>query len=92
MPSADDARRAVAASRVDQVIDFALRLIATPSPNPNGNTCAIAETAAAILGAIPGVEVEMLPGSVADSSVLSSWWPSVRQGGFLSQAAPARAG
>lgn len=71
MPSADDARRAVAASRVDQVIDFALRLIATPSPNPNGNTCAVAETAAAILGAIPGVEVEMLPGSVEVANLVA---------------------
>lgn len=71
MPNADAARRAVAASRADQVVDFALRLIATPSPNPDGNTCAIAETAAAILRAIPGVEVELLPGSAEVANVVA---------------------
>ncbi|HEY8334413.1 MAG TPA: M20/M25/M40 family metallo-hydrolase [Tardiphaga sp.] len=71
MPSADDARRAVVASRVDQVVDFALRLIATPSPNPDGNTCAVAETAATILRGIPDVEVELLPGSAEVANVIA---------------------
>lgn len=71
MPNADDTRRAVATSRVDEVIDFAVRLIATPSPNPDGNTCAVAETAAEILRGIPGVEVELLPGSADVANVIA---------------------
>jgi len=48
---------AAAADRRDQVVDIARRLIAVPSPNPPGDTRAVAETAAAILReAVPGVE------------------------------------
>ncbi len=49
---------AEAEARRDQVIDIARRLIAVPSPNPPGDTRAVAEAAAAILrDAVPGVEL-----------------------------------
>jgi succinyl-diaminopimelate desuccinylase len=55
-------RRFVAdgSARQDQVIDIARRLIAVPSPNPPGDTKAVAEAAAAILReAVPGVELTL---------------------------------
>lgn len=55
-----DVRAAVGRSRRAQVADLALRLVAVPSPNPPGDTRAVAEAAAALLrGAIPGIEIEL---------------------------------
>jgi succinyl-diaminopimelate desuccinylase len=51
---------AEAAAAQDQVIDIARRLIAVPSPNPPGDTRAVAEAAASILrDAVPGVELAL---------------------------------
>ncbi|KZD22855.1 M20/M25/M40 family metallo-hydrolase [Tardiphaga robiniae] len=64
MPNVDTARQEVARDRVDQVIDLALPLIATPSPNPDGDTRAVAALAADLIKAhVPGVEIELHPGS-----------------------------
>ncbi|MDB5688119.1 MAG: putative vacuolar carboxypeptidase Cps1 [Rhizorhabdus sp.] len=71
MPNVEP-RRAVAASRVDQVVDLALQLMATPSPNPDGDTRAVAKTAAALLQAhVPGIEVELVPGSTEIVNVVA---------------------
>jgi acetylornithine deacetylase/succinyl-diaminopimelate desuccinylase-like protein len=49
-----------AANRLDQVVAIARRLIAVPSPNPPGDTRAVAAMAAEIIrGAAPGVEVTL---------------------------------
>jgi succinyl-diaminopimelate desuccinylase len=54
------ARAAVGASRQDAVVAWALGLLRAPSPNPQGDTRAAAETAAAIIReAIPSAEVEL---------------------------------
>ncbi len=51
---------AAAATRQAQVVEIARRLIAVPSPNPPGDTRAVAEAAAAILrAAVPGVEMAL---------------------------------
>ena len=64
MPAAETARAAVARDRVDQVIDLALPLIATPSPNPDGDTRAVAALAADLIKThVPGAEIELHPGS-----------------------------
>lgn len=64
MPSVDAGRRAVSRDRVDQVIDLALPLIATPSPNPDGDTRAVAALAADLIRThVPGAEIELHPGS-----------------------------
>lgn len=64
MPDVEAARRAVARDRVGQVIDLALPLIATPSPNPDGDTRAVAALAAELIRThVPGAEVELHPGS-----------------------------
>lgn len=53
-------RDAVGTSRAAAVLAIAERLIATPSPNPPGDTRAVAEVAAACLAeAIPGVELAL---------------------------------
>lgn len=57
---ADSARDAVGRSRRAQVADIALRLVAVPSPNPPGDTRAVAEAAVTLLqGAVPGAEIEL---------------------------------
>lgn len=57
---AGSARDAVGRSRGAQVADLALRLVAVPSPNPPGDTRAVAEVAASLLrGAIQGAEIEL---------------------------------
>jgi acetylornithine deacetylase/succinyl-diaminopimelate desuccinylase-like protein len=57
-------RQAVARDRVGQVIDMALPLIATPSPNPDGDTRAAAALAAELIKThVPGAEIELHPGS-----------------------------
>jgi acetylornithine deacetylase/succinyl-diaminopimelate desuccinylase-like protein len=49
-----------AAGRLDQVVDIARRLIGVKSPNPPGDTRAVAAMAAGILrSAVPGVEVTL---------------------------------
>jgi succinyl-diaminopimelate desuccinylase len=64
LPSVDEARHAVARDRVGQVIDLALPLIATPSPNPNGDTRVVAALAADLIRThVPGAEIELHPGS-----------------------------
>ena len=64
MQNVDAARHAISRDRVDQVIDLALPLIATPSPNPDGDTRAIASLAADLIRAhVPGAEIELHPGS-----------------------------
>ncbi|WP_426433553.1 M20/M25/M40 family metallo-hydrolase [Bradyrhizobium genosp. P] len=64
MHDVDHIRRAVARDRASQVVDLAMRLIATPSPNPDGDTRAVAAVAADLLRAhVPGVEVELHPGA-----------------------------
>jgi acetylornithine deacetylase/succinyl-diaminopimelate desuccinylase-like protein len=51
---------AEAAGRGAQVVDIARRLIAVPSPNPPGDTRAVAEAAAAVLrDAVPGVDLSL---------------------------------
>ncbi len=51
---------AAAAGRQDRVVAAARRLIAVPSPNPPGDTGAVAEEAAAILReSVPGVDVAL---------------------------------
>jgi acetylornithine deacetylase/succinyl-diaminopimelate desuccinylase-like protein len=51
---------AEAAGRGAQVVDIARRLIAVPSPNPPGDTGAVAEAAAAVLrDAVPGVDLSL---------------------------------
>jgi succinyl-diaminopimelate desuccinylase len=60
----DAPRRAVSRDRVDQVIDLALPLIATPSPNPDGDTRAVATLAADLIRRhVGGAEIELHPGS-----------------------------
>jgi acetylornithine deacetylase/succinyl-diaminopimelate desuccinylase-like protein len=60
----DAPRRAVSRDRVDQVIDLALPLIATPSPNPDGDTRAVAALAADLIRThVGGAEIELHPGS-----------------------------
>jgi acetylornithine deacetylase/succinyl-diaminopimelate desuccinylase-like protein len=55
---------AVSRDRVDQVIDVALPLIATPSPNPDGDTRAVAAIAADLVRRhVPGAEVELHQGA-----------------------------
>jgi acetylornithine deacetylase/succinyl-diaminopimelate desuccinylase-like protein len=55
-----DARATAGASRQDAIAAWALRLIRAPSPNPQGDTRAAAEVAAAIIReAIPSAEVEL---------------------------------
>ncbi len=54
----------MARDRVGQVIDLALPLIATPSPNPDGDTRAVAALAADLIRThVPTAEVELHPGS-----------------------------
>jgi acetylornithine deacetylase/succinyl-diaminopimelate desuccinylase-like protein len=51
---------AAAAARQDQIVAIARRLIAVPSPNPPGDTSAVAAVAAGILrDAVPGVELSL---------------------------------
>ncbi|KJC35705.1 peptidase M20 [Bradyrhizobium sp. LTSP885] len=64
MHDVDQIRHAVSNDRTSQMVDLAMRLIATPSPNPDGDTRAVAALAADLLRAhVPGVEVELHPGS-----------------------------
>ena len=64
MRDVDAGRRAVSRDRVGQVIDLALPLIATPSPNPDGDTRAVAALAADLIRThVPGAEIELHPGS-----------------------------
>ena len=64
MQDVDAGRRAVSRDRVGQVIDLALSLIATPSPNPDGETRAVATLAADLIRThVPGAEIELHPGS-----------------------------
>jgi succinyl-diaminopimelate desuccinylase len=64
LQNVDAARQAVSRDRVDQVIDLALPLIATPSPNPDGDTRAVATLAADLIRThVPGAEIELHPGS-----------------------------
>jgi acetylornithine deacetylase/succinyl-diaminopimelate desuccinylase-like protein len=64
LPSVEAARKSVARDRVNQVIDLALPLIATPSPNPEGDTRAVAALAADLIRThVPGAEIELHPGS-----------------------------
>jgi succinyl-diaminopimelate desuccinylase len=64
LQNVDAARQAVSRDRVDQVINLALPLIATPSPNPDGDTRAIAALAADLIRThVPGAEIELHPGS-----------------------------
>jgi len=56
----ESARQAIARDRVDQVIGLALPMIATPSPNPNGDTRAIAALAADLIKQhVAGAEIEL---------------------------------
>lgn len=65
-----EARTQVGASRRDQVLGFATRLLAAASPNPPGDTRAAAEVAAACLReAIPGVEVALHEVTASANSV-----------------------
>jgi succinyl-diaminopimelate desuccinylase len=64
LPGVDASREAVSRDRVDQVIALALPLIATPSPNPDGDTRAVAAVAADLIRThVPGAEIELHPGS-----------------------------
>lgn len=64
MPNVETARQAVARDRIDQVIGLALPLIATPSPNPDGDTRAVAALAADLIKEhVPGAEIELHRGS-----------------------------
>ncbi|WP_431268544.1 M20/M25/M40 family metallo-hydrolase [Dankookia sp. P2] len=49
-----------AAAEADRVVALTQRLVAVPSPNPPGDTCACAEAAAALIrAAVPGAEVRL---------------------------------
>jgi len=64
LPDVDAARQAVSRDRVDQVIDLALPMIGTPSPNPDGDTRAVATLAVDLIKThVPGVEIKLHPGS-----------------------------
>jgi len=55
-----DIRTAVGLSRRAEIGDWALRLVQSASPNPPGDTRAVAEAAAAIIrAAVPGAEVHV---------------------------------
>ena len=55
-----DIRALVGQSRCDRVVEWALALIRAASPNPPGNTRAVAQAAAEIIrSAVPGAEVEV---------------------------------
>ena len=72
MHDASQARRIVSRDRVSQVLDLALRLIATPSPNPDGDTRAVAALAADLLKThVPDVEVEVHPGSADITNIVA---------------------
>lgn len=72
MPDVDTARRAVSRDRVDQVIDLALPLIATPSPNPDGDTRAVAALAADLIKThVAGAEIELHHGSAEIVNVVA---------------------
>ena len=64
MRDVDHARRAISKDRTGQILGLALPLIATPSPNPEGDTRAVAALAADLLRThVAGVEVELHPGA-----------------------------
>ena len=70
--SGDAARARVGASRRDQVLDFARRLLAAASPNPPGDTREVAAVAAACLhDAVPGAEIAVLPASGLVTNVVA---------------------
>lgn len=72
MRDVDDARRAVSADRTGEIVDLALPLIATPSPNPDGDTRAVAALAAdLLLTHVPGVEVELHAGAAEIVNVVA---------------------
>ena len=67
MPGAD-VRARIGASRLDQIATWTLNLVRAASPNPPGDTGAVAEAAAAILrDAVPGAEITLH--AVSDSVV-----------------------
>lgn len=64
MHDADHIRRSLSRDRTSQILDLALQLIATPSPNPDGDTRAVAVLAADLLKThVPDVEIELHPGA-----------------------------
>ncbi len=64
MHDADQVRLDLSSDRTGQILDLALQLIATPSPNPDGDTRAVAALATDLLKAhVPDVEVELHPGA-----------------------------
>lgn len=64
MQDVDTARQSMSRDRVDQVIDLTLSLVATPSPNPDGDTRAVAALAAGLIKThVEGAEIELHSGS-----------------------------
>ncbi|MCA1398780.1 M20/M25/M40 family metallo-hydrolase [Bradyrhizobium sp. BRP56] len=72
MHDVDQVRRAVSSDRTSQVVELAMRLIGVPSPNPDGDTRAVAALAADLLRAhVPGVAVELHPGTAEIVNVVA---------------------
>lgn len=64
MHDVDMARRLVSRDRAEQVVDLTRALVATPSPNPDGDTRAVAALAADLIRThVDGAEIELHPGS-----------------------------
>ncbi|MCW2194255.1 acetylornithine deacetylase/succinyl-diaminopimelate desuccinylase-like protein [Bradyrhizobium elkanii] len=72
MHDVDQVRRAISSDRTSQVVELAMRLIGVPSPNPDGDTRAVAALAADLLSAhVPGVAVELHPGTAEIVNVVA---------------------
>jgi acetylornithine deacetylase/succinyl-diaminopimelate desuccinylase-like protein len=72
LPPDDTARVRVGASRREQVVDFARRLMAAGSPNPPGDTREVAAVAAdGLRRAAPGIDVAVRPASDLISNVVA---------------------